>query len=58
MILDNENSNLKVHEWIAKYTQAGSQKAVEALKTTENPSEKYKPENFDLITWFVVNKNN
>jgi ERCC4-related helicase len=23
MILDNENENLKVHEWIAKYTQTG-----------------------------------
>lgn len=23
MILDNENENLKVHEWITKYTQAG-----------------------------------
>ncbi len=24
MILDNENENLKVHEWIAKYTEEGS----------------------------------
>ncbi|MBK8329306.1 MAG: DEAD/DEAH box helicase family protein [Bacteroidetes bacterium] len=24
MILDNENENLKVHEWIAKYTQTGN----------------------------------
>lgn len=24
MILDNENKNLKVHEWIAKYTEAGT----------------------------------
>lgn len=24
MILDNENQNLKVHEWIAKYTEAGT----------------------------------
>jgi ERCC4-related helicase len=24
MILDNENENLKVHEWISKYTQTGS----------------------------------
>jgi ERCC4-related helicase len=24
MILDNENENLKVHEWITKYTQAGN----------------------------------
>ena len=23
MILDNENKNLKVHEWITKYTQTG-----------------------------------
>ena len=23
MILDNENENLKVHEWITKYTQTG-----------------------------------
>lgn len=23
MILDNENSNLKVHEWLAKYTDEG-----------------------------------
>ena len=23
MILDNENENLKVHEWITKYTQSG-----------------------------------
>ncbi len=23
MILDNENENLKVHEWISKYTQTG-----------------------------------
>ncbi len=23
MILDNENENLKVHEWIKKYTQTG-----------------------------------
>ncbi len=23
MILDNENSNLKVHEWISKYTEEG-----------------------------------
>jgi hypothetical protein len=57
MIFDNENLNLKVHEWISKYTHTGSQKAVEAQKTTEDPSEEYKPENFDLITWFVVNKN-
>jgi len=24
MILDNENENLKVHEWISKYTEEGS----------------------------------
>ena len=24
MILDNENENLKVHEWIIKYTQTGN----------------------------------
>ena len=24
MILDNENKNLKVHEWISKYTEEGS----------------------------------
>jgi hypothetical protein len=24
MILDNENDNLKVHEWITKYTQTGN----------------------------------
>ena len=24
MILDNENKNLKVHEWIAKYTEEGT----------------------------------
>ena len=24
MILDNENSNVKVHEWIAKYTEEGT----------------------------------
>lgn len=23
MILDNKNTNLKVHEWIAKYTKEG-----------------------------------
>ena len=23
MILDNENENLKVHEWISKYTEEG-----------------------------------
>jgi len=23
MILDNKNANLKVHEWIAKYTKEG-----------------------------------
>ncbi len=23
MILDNENKNLKIHEWITKYTKAG-----------------------------------
>ena len=23
MILDNENNNLKVHEWISKYTEEG-----------------------------------
>jgi hypothetical protein len=35
--------------------KAGSREAVEILKTSENPSEKFKPENFDLIVWFVVN---
>jgi len=24
MLLDNENQNLKVHEWIAKYTEEGN----------------------------------
>ncbi|BBD52865.1 hypothetical protein NO976_03172 [Planktothrix agardhii] len=24
MILDNENSNLKVYEWIVKYTEEGT----------------------------------
>jgi len=24
MLLDNENQNLKVHEWIAKYTEQGN----------------------------------
>ena len=24
MILDNKNTNLKVHEWIAKYTKEGN----------------------------------
>jgi hypothetical protein len=36
--------------------QAGSRQAVETLKTADNPAEKFKPENFDLIAWFVVNK--
>lgn len=24
MILDNENNNLKVHEWLAKYNEEGN----------------------------------
>ena len=24
MLVDNENKNLKVHEWIAKYTENGN----------------------------------
>ncbi len=36
----------------------GSKKAVKDLKTEKTPAQKYNPENFDLITWFIVNKNN
>ena len=28
MLLDNENNNLKVHEWISKYTQTGKMSVV------------------------------
>ncbi len=36
----------------------GSKQAVKDIKTENTPAQKYKPDNFDLITWFVVNKNN
>ena len=28
MLLDNENNNLKIHEWISKYTQTGKMSVV------------------------------
>ncbi len=37
--------------------KTGSSKTVKILKTEETPFYKYQPDNFDLITWFVVNKN-
>jgi superfamily II DNA or RNA helicase len=33
----------------------GDRKAVERVKEDVKPDEKYKPENFDLIAWFLVN---
>jgi len=52
MILDNENDNLKVHEWIAKYTQNGTLSIVTGYftigalaylsKTTQAKIEKYR----------------
>ena len=35
--------------------KSGSKKAVQSLKEDGNPADKYKPENFDLIAWFIVN---
>lgn len=35
--------------------KSGSKQAVQTLKTSGSPADKYKPENFDLITWFIVN---
>ena len=35
--------------------KSGSRVAIEKLKTEGNASEKFTKENFDLITWFVVN---
>lgn len=40
---------------LIKKIQTGSKKAVETLKSEGSPSQKYKSENFDLITWFIVN---
>lgn len=40
---------------LIKKIQTGSKKAVETLKAEGSPSQKYKSENFDLITWFIVN---
>ncbi len=39
MILDNENDNLKVYEWIARYTQTDSLSIVngDVLITGETP---------------------
>jgi hypothetical protein len=52
MILDNENSNLKVHEWISKYTDSGKLSIVTGYFTvaalaylseeTNNKIEEYK----------------
>ena len=36
--------------------KSGSKQAIQTLKTDGSPANKYKPENFDLITWFIVNK--
>ncbi len=35
MILDNENENLKVHEWISKYTPIDKLSILEQLTTTD-----------------------
>ena len=52
MILDNENENLKVHEWISKYTNSGELSIVTGYftvgalaylsKTTKDKIEEYK----------------
>jgi len=36
--------------------KSGSKQAVQTLKTSGSPADNYKPENFDLITWFIVNR--
>ena len=60
MILDNENSNLKVHEWISKYTDQGTLDIVTGYFTigalawlSQNVNEKIS--NFRLLLGDIVN---
>lgn len=39
---------------ILEKLKTGSKKAIEQIKEEGSTSEKYSPENFDLITWFLV----
>lgn len=60
MILDNENSNLKVHEWLAKYTEEGKLDVVTgyftigALAYLSNQVNE-KVSNFRLVLGDIVN---
>ena len=59
-ILDNENSNLKVHEWIAKYTEEDTVDIVTGYFTIgalAYPSRQvnYKITNFRLVLGDIVN---
>ena len=58
MILDNENNNLKIHEWIPKDILAklkrGDQGSLNRLKQNIKTGEKYQLNNFDQIAWFWV----
>src|ERR1019366_7483128 len=60
MILDNENENLKVHEWITKYTQAGKLSIVTGYFTVGalaylSRSTKDKIEEYKFILGDIVN---
>ena len=60
MILDNENSNLKVHEWIAKYTEEGTVDIVTGYFTIGalaylSRQVNHKITNFRLVLGDIVN---
>ncbi len=50
MILDNKNKNLKVHEWIVKYTKAGKLNLVTGYFTIGAIAYKYLTNNFEEVT--------
>ena len=60
MILDNENENLKVHEWITKYTQSGKLSIVTGYFTVGalsylSKATKDKIEEYKFILGDIVN---